>query len=89
MNDQTKTGKFLVGLLILFYSCGIEEPTLTPEEKYTVDTLFNQQLNSWRTYLDSSCNASKDTIFVKLVDSLKKERMKDIESLLMLNQEVQ
>ena len=89
MNNWLKSKTYLFTTIVFLCSCGIDEPSLTPEEKYTVDTLFNQQLSSYRTFLDSSCTASKDTIFVRLVDSLKNERMKDIESLLMLNQELQ
>ncbi len=89
MNNLTKSGYGLLISLFFLISCGIEEPSLTSEEKFTVDTLFNNQLSTWRTFLDSSCNATKDTIFIRLADSLKEERMKDIESLLILNQEVQ
>jgi hypothetical protein len=89
MNNLTKSAKYLLVCLVFVYACGIEEPSLTPEEKYTVDTLFNQQLVSWRLHVDSSCTASKDTIFVKLVDSIKNERMQEIESLLMLNQDIE
>ena len=89
MNNLAKSRNYIIISLIFLYSCGIEESSLTPEEKFTVDTLFNQQLSSWRTFVDSSCNATKDTIFVQLVDSIKEERMKDIESLLMLNPDEQ
>ena len=72
-------------VLSFFTSCGLDGDQLSPEEKNTVDTLYTNQLNEWRNKIDSICNAVKDTIFVQLVDSLKSERMEEIEMLLMKN----
>ncbi len=75
----------ILAALLLFTSCGLDGDQLTPEEKNTVDTLYINQLNTWRNKVDSICNADKDTIFVQVVDSLKKERMEEIEMLFMKN----
>ena len=77
----------LAALLVicLFTSCGLEGGQLSPEEKNTVDTLYTNQLNGWRNKIDSICNAEKDSIFVWVVDSLRNERMEEIEMLLMKN----
>jgi hypothetical protein len=68
-------------------SCGSGAEQLSPEEKYTVDTLYNSQLTQWRRQLDSICALTKDTLFAKMADSIRNERMAEIEALLMLNQD--
>ncbi|MBK8670837.1 MAG: hypothetical protein IPN89_15815 [Saprospiraceae bacterium] len=73
----------------IMISCGTDGDSLSPEEKYTADTIYSQQLNDWRKKLDSICSHQKDTLFVKAVDSLKKERMAEIEMLLMKNHSTQ
>jgi hypothetical protein len=72
-------------VMIIFTSCGLDGGQLSPEEKNTVDTLYTNQLNGWRNKIDSICNAEKDSIFVWVVDSLKNERMEEIEMLIMKN----
>jgi len=72
-------------IMLHFTSCGLDSEQLTPEEKNTVDTLYTNQLNEWRNRIDSICNVDKDSIFVWVVDSLKKERMEEIDMLLMKN----
>lgn len=83
------TGKYhivyIYATFIFLCSCGTDADQMSPEEKYTVDTLFSNQLNNYRRQLDSICSADKDTLFVQTVDSLKKEGMKEIEMLLMKN----
>jgi hypothetical protein len=64
-------------------SCGIDGKELSPEEKYTVDTIYSRQAGGWRQKADSICNASKDSIFAIMVDSLRTERMEEIDMLLM------
>lgn len=76
---------FLIPVLLGFISCGSETNSLTPEEKYTVDTLYNNQLNRWRVSVDSICKSIQDTTYRRMVDSLKEERMEEIEMLLMKN----
>ena len=66
-------------------SCQHDTKELTPEEKYAVDTMFNNQLNNYRKQLDSICIADKDTLFARTVDSLRKEGLKEIEMLIMKN----
>jgi len=69
---------FLV-LVIINSGCRADSKQLTSSEKYTVDTLYNNSLNEWRNTVDSMCVASKDTIYKRAVDSLKVERMAEIE----------
>lgn len=76
---------FIFCLTTTFISCGYNANELSAEEKYAVDTIFNNQLNAYRKYIDSICLADKDTLYVKAVDSLRKEGMKEIEMLLMKN----
>ena len=66
-------------------SCQHDSKELTPEEKYAVDTMFNNQLNNYRKKLDSICIADKDTLFARTVDSLRKEGLKEIDMLIMKN----
>ncbi|MBC7885781.1 MAG: hypothetical protein H7X99_09915 [Saprospiraceae bacterium] len=66
-------------------SCNSDADQLTPEEKYAVDTIYNKQVNALRSTLDSICQAQKDTLFVMAADSIKKERMEEIEMLLIKN----
>ena len=68
-------------------SCGIDDKQLSPEERYTVDTLFSTRLNELRIYTDSLCNAQRDTLFAHYTDSMKFERLKEIEALLIINPE--
>ena len=76
---------FVTVLSSVFISCDKNTRELTPEEKFTVDTLFNNQINHYRKELDSICVTEKDTLFARTVDSLKKEGMKEIEMLIMKN----
>lgn len=71
--------------IVVFASCQHDTKELTPEEKYTVDTMFNNQLSNYRKQLDSICIAEKDTLFARTVDSLRKEGLKEIEMLIMKN----
>ncbi len=85
MTDKFIRVIFFAIMFSLFASCGFNTEELTSEEKYAVDTIFNNQLNNYRNYLDSTCLANKDTLYSRTVDSLKQEGMKEIEMLLMKN----
>jgi hypothetical protein len=82
-----KAGKYIsiACLVWSIVSCGHDKNALTPEERYSVDTIFNNQLSAYRKELDSICKAEKDTLFARTVDSLKTEGMKEIEALIMKN----
>jgi len=72
----------LIGVMVLIYAssgCSTDSKQLTAAEKYTVDTLYNNTLNEWRNTVDSLCVANRDTIYQRAVDSLKTERMAEIE----------
>lgn len=69
----------LMALVLLNSGCSADSKQLTAAEKYTVDTLYNNTLNEWRNTVDSLCVANRDTIYQRAVDSLKTERMAEIE----------
>ena len=69
----------LMALVFMNSGCSADSKQLTASEKYTVDTLYNNTLNEWRNTVDSICVVSKDTIYQRAVDSLKTERMAEIE----------
>ncbi|MFZ1749322.1 MAG: hypothetical protein WAU01_03990 [Saprospiraceae bacterium] len=71
--------------LLGWLACSPHKDPLSAEEKFAVDTIYNNQLSDWRRHLDSICVAQKDSLFVHAVDSIKKERMEEIEMLLMKN----
>jgi len=80
---------YMILLCLSLLSCGWGDNEMTPEERYTVDTLFSNQLNQFRGHVDSLCLASKDTLFAHTVDSLKIAGMKEIEMLLTKNHVVE
>ena len=69
----------LMVLVLLNSGCSADSKQHTAAEKYTVDTLYNNTLNEWRNTVDSLCVANRDTIYQRAVDSLKTERMAEIE----------
>ncbi len=74
--------KLLTLLLVLSAvtaGCTEESQELSAEEKYAVDTIFNRQINSYHNYLDSMCKAQRDSFYKIAVDSIKKERIAEIE----------
>lgn len=60
-------------------ACDPGGDSLTPEERYTVDTIYNNTLSAWRASIDSICNVQKDTFYLRAVDSIKKETIEEIE----------
>ncbi|MBK9736286.1 MAG: hypothetical protein IPO92_15525 [Saprospiraceae bacterium] len=79
MNMVKSRAYLFIFLLSSLSACETGGESLTPEEKYTVDTIYNNTLSVWRASIDSICNAQKDTIFQKAVDSIKKETIEEIE----------
>jgi hypothetical protein len=63
----------------LLTGCTEESQELTAEEKYAVDTIFNRQINGYHNFLDSLCKAQHDSLYKVAVDSIKKERIAEIE----------
>lgn len=59
--------------------CTEESRELTAEEKYAVDTIFNRQINGYHNFLDSLCKAQHDSLYDVAVDSIKKDRIAEIE----------
>ena len=54
---------------------------LSIEEKYTLDTIYANSLSNFRIMGDSLCNMQKDSFYKMAVDSIKKERIAEIELL--------
>lgn len=76
---------FLFGLIIgiSFSGCTSDPNSMTPEERYASDSMFNNHLSNFRLKVDSICASQKDSIYQFAVDSIKKESMAEIEMLLM------
>ncbi|NNF33905.1 MAG: hypothetical protein HKN68_07340 [Saprospiraceae bacterium] len=54
---------------------------LTDAQKALVDSLYNRDIDSIRTYYDSLCNYQHDSIFNIAVDSILEVRLREIEQL--------
>lgn len=85
----SKAAAYVLLATVLLSACGIEEGGLSPEERYTVDTLYVKELNTFRAKLDSVCKARNDTMYVRAVDSIKSVRMNEIRDLLIKNHTTQ
>lgn len=70
---------YAVFVVCCLCGCGVESNQLSPEEKFTVDTLYSHSLSAWRASVDSLCNAQKDSIYQSAVDSILKERRSEID----------
>jgi hypothetical protein len=70
---------FLVVFWAVVGGCTEEGTELTAEEKYAVDTIFNRQINGYHNFLDSICKAQRDSLYQAAVDSIKEERIAEIE----------
>lgn len=72
--------------IILWLALGCEESEapkkLTKVEKYTVDTLFNNIKDSLYKEMDTLCIVKFDSIYQASLDSIKTERLAEIENLL-------
>ena len=71
----------MIGLLLI---TGCSDPhggQLTEAENSLVDTLYNKDIDSIRLYYDSLCTAQYDSVFQTLIDSILKERIREIENL--------
>jgi len=71
-------------ILIGLYSCDDKSKQLTPEERYTVDTLYQNDLVKQRTLIDTLCATRRDSIFGSASDSLYKQNISEIEELFMI-----
>jgi hypothetical protein len=71
--------QILIMSCVLLTGCTEESQELTAEEKYAVDTIFNRQINGYHNFLDSLCKAQHDSLYKVAVDSIKKERIAEIE----------
>ena len=74
-----KLATLMIVIALSTAACTDESKELSAEEKYAVDTIFNRQINSYHNYLDSVCKAQRDSFYRIAVDSIKKERIAEIE----------
>ena len=58
------------------------ETTLTKEQEIWVDTLFNRMVKQLDAEADSLCSRDSKYLFETAVDSIKQERIKEIEKIL-------
>ncbi len=73
MNKEYIFG-FLCFLGTLFsFSCTKNEGSLTAEQRYILDTLYNSGLVEVRRKADSICTAQRDSVYQVAVDSIKQE----------------
>lgn len=79
-----KTVFFILIFLILisFNGCSNEENNLTDEEFRVADSLFRIREPELQTKLDSVCDSVYKVQYPKMVDSIKKIRMKEISDLI-------
>lgn len=68
--------------LISFIACSNEENSLTDEEFRVADSLFRIREPELQTKLDSVCDSVYKAQYPKMVDSIKKIRMKEISDLI-------
>lgn len=73
-------------LIILFFisilACSNEENNLTDEEFRVADSLFRIKEPELQSKLDSVCDSVYKAQYPKMVDSIKKIRMKEISDLI-------
>jgi len=73
-------------LIILFFisilACSNEENNLTDEEFKVADSLFRIKEPELQSKLDSVCDSVYKAQYPKMVDSIKKIRMKEISDLI-------
>jgi hypothetical protein len=77
-----KTVFFIFLIFISFYGCSNEENNLTDEEFRVADSLFRIREPELQTKLDSVCDSVYKIKYPKMVDSIKKIRMKEISDLI-------
>lgn len=72
-----------LGVGLLLVACEPEPPKkLTKTEKYTVDTTFNKMKDSLYKEMDKKCELIFDSLFQVAVDSIKTNRLEEIQALL-------
>lgn len=69
--------------LCLFYlSCTEQNPELSGEEKYVVDTLYSKRVAFFRAEADSLCKIYHEIHYKRIRDSIQNETLAEIELLL-------
>jgi len=76
-----KAAVTIFSFFLILLSCSKDSGRLTPEEKYTLDTLYANNLSSLRATADSLCLVLKDSIYKAAVDSIINDRLEEIELL--------
>lgn len=72
----------LFSIYLTLVACGPSSDELSPEEKYTLDTIFQRNQAKFKLTADSLCTIHRDSIYKLVVDSLKAEYKEEINSLM-------
>jgi hypothetical protein len=76
-------------LIILLSSCGSPDVQLSRDDLRLADSLFLVSRNEWSEKLSDSCEEVKNRMFETWVDSIKKERLEEIEIMLDRHEKIQ
>lgn len=68
-----------LALFFLLLSCNNADTPLDAETRQVIDSISAAQIRSARAELDSLCKRDRVTVLPLLIDSLRKERLKEIE----------
>ena len=81
MSDSSNLTWFLSFFLslFLFQGCESEIPDLSSSERKIADSIYRNEMKVFRPEMDSLCVVLKDSLMSAYVDSMKKERLEEIE----------
>ncbi|MBK7940166.1 MAG: hypothetical protein IPJ82_25170 [Lewinellaceae bacterium] len=66
-------------LLLLLFSCGSAETPIDADTRQTIDSIAIVRIQVARAQVDSTCRQDRVTLMPHLIDSLRKERVSEIE----------
>lgn len=66
-------------ILLLFFSCGSTETPLDADTRKAIDSISVERIRVVRSGLDSVCKQERITVLPHLVDSLRQQRISEIE----------
>lgn len=74
-----KNALFLIVTVVLLAGCGNSNTPLDADTRSRIDSIANVRIALAQKENDSLCKAAQTTILPQLVDSLKKERLREIQ----------
>lgn len=75
--------------VVLLSGCGPPDVQLSRDDLRLADSLFLVSRNEWSEKLKDSCETVKERMFDTWVDSIKKERLREIEIMLDRHEKIQ